>query len=118
MMLFSKKEITFDSFIRGVISLAICVCMFLLLERLSGVLLPFVTAWLIAYMLYPMVLFFQYKCRLRNRVLSIVVSLLVVLVAFAVLLGLVIPPFIEEFDKFLDLVSVFMQGSLADNGMV
>ncbi|MCF0196504.1 MAG: AI-2E family transporter, partial [Bacteroidaceae bacterium] len=51
-------------------------------------------------------------------VLSIVVSLLVVLVAFAILLGLVIPPFIEEFDKFLDLVSVFMQGSLADKGML
>ena len=66
-----EKKITFDSFIRMVLSMAIIVGILMLVERLSGVLLPFFIAWLIAYLLYPLVKFFQYTLRLRNRLLSI-----------------------------------------------
>jgi predicted PurR-regulated permease PerM len=54
-----------------VLSMAIIVGILMLVERLSGVLLPFFIAWLIAYLLYPLVKFFQYTLRLRNRLLSI-----------------------------------------------
>ena len=45
-----RKKITFDSFIRGSIGCVLVVGILMLVERLSGVLLPFFIAWLIAYM--------------------------------------------------------------------
>ena len=42
-----RKKITFDSFIRGVISLVLIVAGLALLKHLSGVLLPFFIAWLL-----------------------------------------------------------------------
>ena len=66
-----QKKITFDSFIRGILSGIVIIGILYLVNRLSGVLLPFFVAWLIAYLIYPMVTFFQYKLRLKNRVISI-----------------------------------------------
>ena len=66
-----RKKITFDSFIRGSIGCVLVVGILMLVERLSGVLLPFFIAWLIAYMVYPLVKFFQYKLRLKSRIISI-----------------------------------------------
>ena len=65
-----RKKITFDSFIRGVILGVIIIGILMLFKRLSGVLLPFFIAWLIAYLIYPLVTFFQYRLRLKNRVIS------------------------------------------------
>ena len=45
-----QKKITFDSFIRGVLSGVVIIAILYLLNRLSGVLLPFFIAWLIAYL--------------------------------------------------------------------
>ena len=69
-----RKKITFDSFIRGSIGCVLVVGILMLVERLSGVLLPFFIAWLIAYMVYPLVKFFQYKLRLKSRIISIFCS--------------------------------------------
>ena len=74
-----QKKITFDSFIRGILTAMVIIGILYLVNRLSGVLLPFFIAWLIAYLTYPMVIFFQNKLRLRNRVISILVVLLVLL---------------------------------------
>ena len=52
-----RKKITFDSFIRGSIGCVLVVGILMLVERLSGVLLPFFIAWLIAYMIYFHLLF-------------------------------------------------------------
>ena len=46
-----RKKITFDSFIRGTICCVLIIGLLMLVERLSGVLLPFFLAWLIAYMI-------------------------------------------------------------------
>ena len=70
-----RKKITFDSFIRGSIGCVLVVGILMLVERLSGVLLPFFIAWLIAYMVYPLVKFFQYKLRLKSRIVSIFCAL-------------------------------------------
>ena len=69
-----NKEITFDRFIRGLITIAVCVAVFLLINRLSGALLPFLIAWLFCYLVYPIVKFFQYKLGLKHRLLSVVVD--------------------------------------------
>lgn len=44
----TQKKITFDSFIRGILSGAVIIGILYLLNRLSGALLPFFIAWLIA----------------------------------------------------------------------
>ena len=62
-----NQPITFDSFIRSICYLLLFVCGIYVLDMLSGVLLPFFIAWLLAYLMYPLVKFLQYKCHLRWR---------------------------------------------------
>ncbi len=91
------KEITFDRFVRGLIAVAIAVAAFLLIDYLTPVLLPFTVAWLFAYLLYPLVKFLQYKCRLRNRVVSILTALLLVGGALYGVGWFIFPPMVEQF---------------------
>ncbi|MDE7089551.1 MAG: AI-2E family transporter, partial [Prevotella sp.] len=71
-----ERIITFNKFVRwlgwGIIILAVV----LLINYLGSVLLPFAIAWLIAYLLYPIVTFVQYRLHVRNRVLSIIITLI------------------------------------------
>jgi len=107
-----EKKITFDSFIRGIISLAIIISVLYLINYLSGVLLPFFVAWLIAYMIYPIVTFFQYKARLKNRIVSILVTMLVLSITLTLAFVLLAPPIIDEFGKLKELMTAyFIEGS-------
>ena len=99
-----RKKITFDSFIRAVILGAIIIGLLMLLKRLSGVLLPFFLAWLIAYLIYPLVSFFQHKLRLKNRIISIFCALLTLTVIGSVAFYLLVPPMIQEFLRVKDLL--------------
>lgn len=99
-----RKKITFDSFIRAVILGAIIIGVLMLLKRLSGVLLPFFLAWLIAYLIYPLVSFFQHKLRLKNRIISIFCALLTLSVIGSIAFYLLVPPMIQEFLRVKDLL--------------
>lgn len=99
-----RKKITFDSFIRAVILGAIIIGVLMLLKRLSGVLLPFFLAWLIAYLIYPLVSFFQHKLRLKNRIISIFCALFTLSVIGNVAFYLLVPPMIQEFLRVKDLL--------------
>ena len=92
-----RKKITFDSFIRGVILGVIIIGILMLLKRLSSVLLPFFIAWLIAYLVYPLVTFYQYKLKLRNRIVSIFCALLTLLIVGAGAFYLLVPPSAAEY---------------------
>lgn len=107
-----QKKITFDSFIRGTISGAAIIGVLYLVNLLSGVLLPFFVAWLIAYLIYPMVTFFQYKLRIKSRVVSIFLVLLILSgIGVLAFIGLV-PPIIDEFGKLKELLTTyFIEGS-------
>ena len=94
-----EKKITFDSFMHNLIVILIIVGLGLLVKHLSSVLLPFAIAWLLAYMIYPLVIFLQNRCRLRNRILSISVALVLVMAALVGLFMLVVPPIVEETAK-------------------
>ena len=59
------REITFDRFVRGGLWVACGAAVIWALDCLSSVLLPFFLAWFVAYMLYPLVCFYQYRLRLR-----------------------------------------------------
>ncbi|MDE5788486.1 MAG: AI-2E family transporter, partial [Bacteroidaceae bacterium] len=112
-----RKEITFDSFIRTTTLLLLLVAVGFLVNRLSSVLLPFFIAWLLAYMLYPLVRFLQYRCRLRNRVVSIFAALLLVLGVITGCLFLIIPPVIEEVMKLSQYIGPMASKYLGESGI-
>ena len=91
-----RQQITFDTFVRGLIGVIVVVGIIMLLNRLSGVLTPFFLAWLIAYILFPMVRFFQVRCRMKYRVLGILSAFIVVGALLTGLFFLVVPPMVEE----------------------
>ena len=64
--------------VRSIITVLVLAVLYILIRRLSGVLLPFLISFVVAYMLAPIVKFFQETCRLKNRLLSILVTLLLI----------------------------------------
>ena len=110
-----EKEITFDRVIRWLIAALIAVGLVWLVNRLSSVLLPFFIAWIMAYMIYPFVCFLQNKCRLKYRVLSIVVALLVVFAVITLAAFLVVPPIIEESLRMAKLITVYFHDTFASS---
>jgi predicted PurR-regulated permease PerM len=96
---------------RGLLGAAIVVGLVMLLNRLSSVLLPFFVAWLLAYLLFPLVKFFQYKCRLHFRMLGIISALLVVMAVVGGFFWLVIPPMVDEALRLKDALVAYVEGS-------
>lgn len=99
---FLDKQITFDRFVRGLLFVLGSVALYYLLDRLSGVLWPFFVAWLLAYLMYPLILFLEQKCCIRYRLLSILVALVVVLGVITALVFLTIPSAIRQMDRLSD----------------
>ncbi len=99
-----RKKITFDSFIRGIIVGAVILGILMLLNRLSSVLLPFFIAWVIAYLVYPLVTFFQYKLRMKNRIAAIFCALLSLTGLGVLAFHLLVPPMLQEFGRAKDLL--------------
>ena len=108
-MLTYDKEITFDKFVRWLGYGLLVAGIFLLLSYLSSVLLPFAVGWLLAYLLFPIVKFVQYRMHVGSRVLSIIITLIVVAVLVGFVLWLIIPPMIEQFAKLGHLVTNYIQ---------
>lgn len=104
------KEINFDRFVRGLIFMTVLVAGYFLVCYLSPVLVPFVVAWAFAYILYPVVNFFQYKCRFHFRMLSILVTLVIVIGIISTLLYLAIPVMLEELLHLKDVAIVYVSG--------
>lgn len=113
-----RKLITFDSFIRGAITIAGFIILFLLVNRLSGVLLPFFIAWLIAYMIYPIVTFFQYKLHFKSRMLSIFLTLILLLAVIVGIIYLIVPPMLDEVSRFDKLIEYYIQKGFMTKGSV
>lgn len=105
-----RKEINFDRFVRGLIFMTVLVAGYFLVCYLSPVLVPFVVAWAFAYILYPVVNFFQYKCRFHFRMLSILVTLVIVIGIISTLLYLAIPVMLEELLHLKDVAIAYVSG--------
>ena len=104
-----RKQITFDTFIRGVMAAIVVVGIVMLLKRLSGVLVPFFLAWLVAYLLFPLVKFFQYRCRMKYRILAILSAFIVTGTVISGVFMLMIPPIIEEGGRVASLIVNYVQ---------
>ena len=77
--------------VRCIITIVVLAALYLLIRRLSGVLLPFLISFIVAYMLAPIVTFLQHKCRLKNRALSVVVAILLVIGLLTSAIAAVVP---------------------------
>ena len=78
---------TFDRVVRLVIALAVITGLALLVNRLSGVLLPFLVGWLLAYLIHPLVKFVQHTMKVGHRGVSIFISLLFIALVITGLWG-------------------------------
>ncbi len=103
-----QKKITFDSFVRGGLTAVAIVGLIMLLNYLSNVLLPFFLAWLIAYILFPMVKFFQYRCHMKFRIVGILCTFITVSALLTGLFMLMIPPMIDEGARVKDLLIYYV----------
>lgn len=111
-----EKKITFDRFIRGIILIIIIVGLLMLFNRLSSVLLPFFIAWLAAYFIYPLVTLFQYRLRVKSRIVSIFCALTAITIVGIGIFYLLVPPMMAEFGKVKDLlVEYFINNRTTEN---
>lgn len=109
-----EGKITFDSFIRVITTIILAVIILMVLNRLSGVLLPFFVAWLIAYLIFPLVRFFQYRCKMKYRVVAITAAILVVTAVGLGIFYLIIPPMVTESLRIKDLLIEYIESSPSD----
>lgn len=103
-----NKEITFDRFIRWVIVLAISFSALWLVNYLSDALLPFFIAWLLAYLIFPVVKFVENRMRIRVRAIAIIISMIAVAGVLAGVVWAIIPPMVEQFEKLGSIVTHYI----------
>lgn len=99
-----NKPFTFDRVVRILFSILIIGAVIYTLAVLRTALLPFLIAWLLAYILQPFVVFFQYKVGLKSRVLSIIAVILSVVLVIGLITWAVIPSISQEIDKTTELL--------------
>lgn len=103
-----EQKITFDKFIRLVFVGLLIVFVFYMVNYLSSVLLPFFIAWLLAYLLYPIVKFVQYRLHVPTRALSIIVTFIFVGIILGGIFYFIIPPMIEQFEKLGEVITRYL----------
>lgn len=108
---FERKPFTFDRVIRIIISLIVIFGLLWFINRLSSVLITFFVGWLIAYMLNPFVEFIQYKLRVKNRVASIFIAMVLVIAVIVGGIAALIPPITGEINKMTDLMHTYQNTS-------
>lgn len=103
-----EQKITFDRFIRWAMIGMIVVAVVFFVNFLSKVLLPFFIAWVLAYLMYPVVTFVQYRMHVKVRAISIIISMLAVIAVVSGVVYLIIPPMIEQFGQFTKLATGYV----------
>lgn len=94
-----RHKITFDRFIRWVMIALVVLAVFLAVNYLSAVLLPFFVAWFLAYLVFPIVQGIEKYLHIKVRTLSIIITLVLVVGVVAGVVMLIIPPMIDQFQK-------------------
>lgn len=93
------KAITFDMVIRWLIALAALGCAVWLADVLKNVLLPFVVACLVAYMLEPIVEFQQEELRLKHRAIPVFLTLIELGLVIGAIAYFFVPMIMNEIEQ-------------------
>lgn len=106
-----RQPYTFDRVIRILFGVITLVGLFYLIYILRGALLPFLVAWIIAYMLNPLVVYNKRVFKLKGRVVAITLSFLEVLITLSLLCVLFLPSIIDEIGHMRQLMSDYVYNS-------
>ena len=106
-----RRPYTFDRVVRLLISLLAIIGSVWLLNVLSAVLLPFLAAWLISYILEPFVQYNRRILRVKGRIVAVFVTLFEVLLVLATLGVLFLPSILNEMHQVADLINRYANGS-------
>lgn len=112
-----QNEITVGRFLRIVLVSIAVVAAYFALSSLSSVILPFAIAWLLAYMLNPLVNFVQNRLRVKYRSLSILLAMLLVAVVLYGLFMLVVPSMFRELYALKDITVSFLGKNINDGSI-
>ncbi|MBO7240768.1 MAG: AI-2E family transporter [Bacteroidaceae bacterium] len=112
-----QNEITVGRFLRIVLVSIAVVAAYFALSSLSSVILPFAIAWLLAYMLNPLVNFVQNRLCVKYRSLSILLAMLLVAVVLYGLFMLVVPSMFRELYALKDITVSFLGKNINDGSI-
>lgn len=105
-----ERPFTFDRVTRIVFSIVIIGALLYLIAVLRNALLPFLIAWLLAYLMQPFVKFFQYRLKLKSRILAIAAVILSASLIIGLAASLVVPSVAQEADRTLRLMRTHNPG--------
>ncbi len=108
---FFSKPFTLDSTVRLTISIIATLAIILLFRYLSPILLPFFIAWLIAYIVHPLVVFSQKKLGISNRTFAVIFVLFSVLLVLILATYFIFPLLIDQFLKLKDFIIEYVSNS-------
>lgn len=107
---FFNREFTFDRIARMFVLTIIVLLILWGVRAIWDVLLPFLLAGIFAYVVMPLVRFFQYTLRVRSRGLSVILTLGVIGALIYLAIIYVVPSVKEEVEKTLQMISSYSGG--------
>lgn len=102
-----RRPFTFDRVVRIFFTVCALIAVLFLLNTLKGVLLPFVVACLIAYMLEPVVKWNMRLLHIRRRFFPVVLALLETCVVVAAFCLIFFPYLVSECSQMADLIKAY-----------
>ncbi|MDY4881975.1 MAG: AI-2E family transporter, partial [Muribaculaceae bacterium] len=104
-----KRIYTFDRVVRIIFSTLVIVGVVWLLNYLRGVLLPFLVACLIAYIIHPFVKWNSKLLHIKSNTLAVLVSLFELLIVLGGILAFLIPYIVSEVSQMADMFAQYTQ---------
>lgn len=106
-----RRLYTLDRVVRLLISVAFVVGAIWLIDKLHGVLLPFLVAWVIAYILEPVVQFNKRIFKLKKRFGAVLLALLEATIVLTALFIIFVPPIITEIHDMSEIIRHYLDSS-------
>lgn len=107
-----RRPYTFDRVVRIIFSICALLAILFLLNTLKGVLLPFLVACLIAYMLEPIVKWNMKWLHLSTRFIPVVFTLLEACFAVAVFCAIFVPYLISECESMAEMIRKYASAQI------
>lgn len=107
---FFKKPFSFDRTARITFGLLLVVLIFWGLDTLATILVPFGLAWIVAYLLMPVVYFLERRIKIKSRGLNIFIVLILLAGILGGIIALLIPSIVNESKKAWELIQFYDVG--------
>lgn len=107
---FFRREFTFDRIARMLVLSVLILLIYVAVQAIWSIILPFLLAGIFAYVMMPLVRFFQYTLRLRSRGLSVILTLLLLGAVVYLAVIFIIPSINVEIEKTLQVISGYSSG--------